>query len=74
MDMYGQIKEWMDNKKLLTVCFGHGKNKKEIIGRIINFDSDNILVYHDDEKQIYNISLAEVIDIKEAITGKRLGK
>lgn len=68
MDLYGQIKEWMNKKTLLTFCFDHGKNKKVIIGRILNFDSKILLVYHEDEKQIYNISLNQIIDITEALT------
>jgi hypothetical protein len=54
---------WIKSNHLIQVT---KINQDVIIGRLIEYNEERkfILIYHEDEKEIYNINLSEIYEIK----------
>jgi hypothetical protein len=54
---------WIKSNHLIQVT---KINQDVIIGRLIEYNEERkfILIYHEDEKEIYNINLSEIYEMK----------
>jgi len=61
------LEQWKRDNALLNVVIIRSKRMKELLGRIISFDTanKNLIIYLDDKKQTELLNLGEIIDIKK---------
>jgi hypothetical protein len=66
-DLKNQLEQWIRTSQLIRLhIFNQKMERKQLIGRIIQYNELDklILFYHDDQKQVYNVSLREIEDIE----------
>lgn len=58
-----KFSRWIQTNYLIQI---RQIDQRVIIGRLIEYNEESrmILVYHEDEKQVYNIKLGEIYEIK----------
>ncbi|HJV45055.1 MAG TPA: hypothetical protein VJ824_04925 [Bacillota bacterium] len=58
-----KFSRWIQTNYLIQI---RQIDQRVIIGRLIEYNEENriILVYHEDEKQVYSIKLGEIYEIK----------
>jgi hypothetical protein len=67
-----QIHRWVKEKSFMRIEVVIKKvGRNTIMGRIMQFDRDSLLVYNEDEKKVDHIMIHEIDDILSIKTGKQ---
>ena len=69
MSIESDLLVWKKSNQLLIIkLIAPKKGRKILIGRVIQYDSEkcNLLIYLDDDKNIYSVSIYEIEQIKLA--------
>ncbi len=66
MEMFNeQIQNWVNNNQLLYIEVVLKKvGRKEVLGRIVQFNGESILIYKDDTKMVEHYLLNEIDNIE----------